>query len=162
MAKLLTAGAEGKAAHLHTDDFYVYIRKGYIEPWLPTAHGQNTTIMEAASESAMAYARGGYFTVVDGIVGPWFLPPFRERAARDGIAIDYVVLRPSKATAISRGVAREERGAMRDEKVIAQMWDHFADLGVLERHALDNGGHTTIQTAEAILNGLAAGTFRLA
>ena len=27
--------------HLHTDDFYTYVRKGFVAPWLPAAQAQN-------------------------------------------------------------------------------------------------------------------------
>lgn len=31
--------------HLHTDDFYQHIRKGYIAPWLDDSGGQNETVV---------------------------------------------------------------------------------------------------------------------
>jgi hypothetical protein len=61
---------------------------GALAPVLPEAHAQNAVVMEALAAAAHAYARGGYFVVVDGIIGPWFLAPF----GRKGAAVHYVVL----------------------------------------------------------------------
>ncbi|MFJ2837769.1 hypothetical protein ACIO52_20645 [Nocardia sp. NPDC087230] len=37
-------------------------------------------MIEAIVAAVEAYSRGGYDVVVDGIVGPWFLPPLRALA----------------------------------------------------------------------------------
>ena len=35
IASHLADGAAGElAVHLHTDDFYTYVRKGFVAPWL--------------------------------------------------------------------------------------------------------------------------------
>ena len=111
-------------------------------------------------DAALAYARGGYDVIIDGIVGPWFLEPFRD-AAKKGVAFDYVVLRPSEAETVRRGTARTFEKALRDEAVIAQMWRAFSDLGPLERHALDSTAAAPEVTAAQIRSGVAAGRFRL-
>jgi adenylate kinase family enzyme len=43
-ARLLAAGSE-RAVHLESDSFFHFIRAGYVEPWKPEAHEQNTTVM---------------------------------------------------------------------------------------------------------------------
>ena len=40
-------------------------------------------VVDAIVAAAAAYARGGYDVVVDGVIGPWFLPPFRQAAAAE-------------------------------------------------------------------------------
>lgn len=45
-------------------------------PSLPAARGQNEVVTRAAAAAAGSYAAGGYDTVYDGVVGPWFLPGF--------------------------------------------------------------------------------------
>src|SRR5262249_17760215 len=82
-----------RAVHLHTDDFYQAIRKGYVAPWLPESQEQNVIVIEAFTASATRYARGGYEVIVDGVVGPWFLDPW-SKMAQDGLDVHYVVLRP--------------------------------------------------------------------
>jgi predicted kinase len=161
VARLLAEASTVPTVHLHTDDFYAAIRKGFIAPHLPESHAQNQTVIGVIVESALAYARGGYDVIVDGIVGPWFLDPFRTAARKSGVAFDYVVLRPSAAVTVQRGISRSGEGAMRDEEVIAQMWNAFQNLGPLEPHALDTTGMTAEETARAIREGQSAGRFRL-
>ena len=69
---LVVASGE-PAVHLHSDDFWHFIRKGMIPPYLPEAHKQNEVIMTVLAAAAEKYAEGNYFTVLDGVVGPWFL-----------------------------------------------------------------------------------------
>ena len=88
VADILARQSETPTVHLHTDDFYDrYIKSGYILPWLPESQKQNETVTKAIAATAAAYAEGGYLTVIDGIVGPWFLAPFREAAALPGTSL---------------------------------------------------------------------------
>jgi hypothetical protein len=54
------------------------------------------------ADAAFGYARGGYEVVVDGIVGPWFLDPFRGLARQTGIPLHCVVLRLELGAALER------------------------------------------------------------
>ena len=49
-----------RAVHMHTDDFYRSIRKGYVATWLPEAQEQNIIVLDAFAASATRYAWGGY------------------------------------------------------------------------------------------------------
>jgi chloramphenicol 3-O-phosphotransferase len=160
VARLLADTSTRPIVHLHTDDFYTAIRKGFISPWLHEAQQQNIVVVGVIVDAALAYARGGYDVIIDGIIGPWFLDPFRD-AAKNGVVFDYVVLRPSEAETIRRGSARIFEKAMRDEVVIAQMWKAFSDLGPLEPHALDSTADNVDATAAQIRSGMAEGRFRL-
>ncbi len=160
VARLLADSATTPTVHLHTDDFYAAIRKGYVDPWLREAQQQNITVVNVIVEASLAYARGGYDVVIDGIVGPWFLEPFRE-AAKNGAVFDYVVLRPTESETVQRGTSRTFEKAMRDEAVIKQMWQAFADLGPLETHALDSSGSAADETAKKVRAGIASRRFRL-
>src|SRR5688572_25926211 len=75
------------------DAFFEFLARGRIEPWLPESNAQNEIVTQAAAACAGAYARGGYITVYDGIVGPWFLPTFAASTGLD--RLDYVVLLPT-------------------------------------------------------------------
>ncbi len=89
-AAALAAMPGSPKVHLHADDFWHVIKHGAIPPYLPEAHDQNGVVMQALADTASAYARGGYLTILDGIVGPWFLAPFRALT----VPVHYVVLRP--------------------------------------------------------------------
>ena len=49
-----------KSVNMQTDDFYHYLSKGAIPPYLPESNEQNLIVIEAFLESAKRYARGGY------------------------------------------------------------------------------------------------------
>ena len=80
-----------KSVHMHTDDFFHYLSKGAIPPHLPESNEQNLVVIEAFLEAAKRYARGGYDVIVDGIVGPWFLEPWRA-LVREDYEVHYIVL----------------------------------------------------------------------
>jgi len=53
VARRLSEGTESaRAIHLHTDDFYGYIRKGYVEPWQPESSEQNAIVIDALAQTA--------------------------------------------------------------------------------------------------------------
>lgn len=155
VARALALGWPGDVAvHLHSDDLWTYIVKGYIPPWKPESRDQNIVVTEAMVAQAVTLGVGGYPVFFDGVVGPWFLDPFRKGARAASLRLDYLVLRPSRNEAIARGTAREGH-PMRDAQVIGTMWDQFADLGELERHVLDTSGQAVEETVEAAVEGLA-------
>jgi chloramphenicol 3-O-phosphotransferase len=152
----LVAGSFDRSVHIHTDDFYAWIARGFIEPWRPEAHEQNIVIIGAIAAVADRLAAGGYVAVVDGIVGPWFLEPWRALAR----PVSYVVLRPSVETAEHRAVTRGEH-PLKDISVVGLMHAAFAELGPFERHVVDSTAATADETAADVLRRLAAGELTL-
>lgn len=163
VADLLARQSETPAVHLHTDDFYDrYIKSGFIKPWLPEAQAQNEAVTGALVAAAFAYARGGFVIFVDGIVGPWFLEPYRDASRGSGIALHYIVLRPADpAISIGRVQYRTEQG-LKDEAVIRDLYRQFSDLGALEKNVFDSGGAGADEIAAALESKIEAGDFRLA
>jgi predicted kinase len=159
VARLIADGGQARAVHLHTDDFFMAIRPDGIPPWLPESRDQNVTVSAAIAAAAGAFARGGYPVIVDGVVGPWHLDVYRAEALRLGLALDYVVLRPSLTQAAERAAGRLV-GPLPDYP--ANVFDGFANLGPLERHAIDLGDMSAEDAVRAVREGLAAGRFRLA
>jgi len=160
VADILARQSESPAAHLHTDDFYDrYIKSGYVLPWLPESHKQNETVTRAIAAAACAYAEGGYLTIIDGIVGPWFLAPFRDAAKN--IPLHYIVLRPANADiAFARVQARGTHG-LKAEGPVHDLFRQFADLGAFEKHAFDAGAMSAEETADALGPKIRAGDFLL-
>ena len=161
-ADVLARRSVRPAVHLHADDFWDrYIKSGFTRPWLKEAQAQNETVNDALVAAAFAYARGGFFTVVDGIVGPWFLAPFCEASRTSGIALDYVVLRPADAAvSIARVQNRTEQG-LKDAAVIRELYRQFSNLGALEEHVFDPGAAGAQEIAGVLESKIAAGEFRL-
>jgi predicted kinase len=162
VAQALAEQAEGPlAVHLHTDDFYAYIRKGWVPMWEPQSLHQNTTVMRALASSAATFAEGGYEVAVDGIVGPWFFEPWREAAVARGVDLHYVCLLPSEAETVARGTARTAPGAMTDPAVITQMWQAFHQRPSPPANVFDTTGETTEATTARVRAALASGGLKL-
>ena len=150
---------EPATLHLTSDDLWTCFVKGLIPPWRPESADQNGVVAEAMAVQAAALAVA-YPVFFDGIVGPWFLEPFRREARSRGVRLDYLVLRPSREVAIARGVSRGDH-PMREAQVIGRMWDQLADLGPLESHALDTSFQAIEQTLAAALDLLSSDRLRL-
>lgn len=129
------AQSSARGLHLDSDLFYGF-PAAPIDPASPEARAQNTTVMRALARSARAFAEGGYDVFLDGVVGPWFLPLFREEL-RGGPLLAYLVLRASEADALRR--VRERDGAGPSARV-RRMHAAFADLGELAAHAVETSG----------------------
>jgi predicted kinase len=158
LAPLLARSAARLAVHLHSDDAYHAILKGWVAPWLPESQAQNETVMAALAAAAVAWARGGYEVILDGIFIAWVLPTFRAAADAGGVPLSYVVLQPGDAVAIERAKLRE-RDAVPDYTPYRHLIDAFAAAD--DRHRLVYDGWTPEELAANLRWGLEAGDFRL-
>ena len=155
-ARLLAATFE-RSVHLESDCFFHFIRSGYIEPWKPEAHEQNTVVMRIVAATAASYAQAGYFTIVDGIIIPgWFFEPLRDWLRRAGNPVACAVLRPPAGVCVSRTSSREARRPA-DTRAVERLWHDFADLGTLEDHVVDTDAVSAGETAELLGRRLRAG-----
>jgi hypothetical protein len=143
------------SVHLHSDDFYRYIRQGWIAPYLPEAQHQNEVVIEALARTAFTYADGGYHVLCDGIFGPWLLDKFGH-----DVPFHYVVLRPDERTTLHRATSRGEDD-LTDPEPVRSLHEQFAQLGDLERHAFDSTELDPEATATAVLKGVEQGDYLL-
>jgi|tagenome__1003787_1003787.scaffolds.fasta_scaffold20952448_3 tRNA uridine 5-carbamoylmethylation protein Kti12 len=156
VARLLASRFE-RGVHLLTDEFFHFIRGGYIEPWLSESHEQNTVVMSAVADAAAKFARAGYFTIVDGILIPgWFYESVRGQLRSEGIDVATVVLRPPLDICLTRIAERSERDRAVDPAAIGQLWESFGDIGELESLVIKNDGVSAESTAEIVLSRLTA------
>ena len=146
-----------KSVHMHTDDFYDCLSKGAILPHLPESDGQNLIVIEAFLEAAKRYVRGGYDVIVDGIVGPWFLDPWR-RAVREGYEVQYIILRAGKEETARRAVERPKLEQGMNVELVETMWAQFHDLGIYERHVIDTTNFSIGETISTVKKKIADGT----
>lgn len=144
--KLAEQSVHERAVHIHTDDFYKYICKGYIEPWKPESNDQNIVVAEVMTACAARFSEGGYEVIVDGVVGPWHLKPWIQ-TTNNAVAVHYVILRPNVQTTVTRAITRKGTNDLVDAEAVKNIWGDFADLGKYESHVID----TTYQTAEESL-----------
>jgi chloramphenicol 3-O-phosphotransferase len=160
IARALADTAERATVHLVTDLFYVAIRKGFVQPFLPDAAKQNVVVVNAIVEAMFVYAKGGYDVIVDGIVGPWSLPQFVFGARREGFDLSLVVLRPSFEETFARAVAREGK-ELKASGPIKGLYGAFEKLGALDRHVIDTTRETVDATTRRVRSGVCAGEFAL-
>ena len=129
------------------DSFFAFVRQGYVMPWLPESHAQNTTVTHAAGAAAGRYVEGGYPTVYDGVIGPWFVDEFLD--ARGLASLDYVVLLPSVERCVEHVASRVGHG-FTDEAATRKMHAQFSAASLDARHVLDPPVGVE-RTADAVL-----------
>lgn len=156
VAGLLAAKSQ-RAVHIESDLFFHFIQTGYIEPWKPESHEQNTAVMRIVAQAAASYADAGYFTIIDGIVLPdWFLQPLRDSLGEAGHRIAYAVLRAPLAVCVERAEGRAS-SRLSNAAVTERLWHDFADLGRLESLVIDSGTHDAATTADVLAERLRDG-----
>jgi hypothetical protein len=161
VARALAESAAAPTVHLHTDDFYTGIKTGFIPPYLPEAQQQNEVVVGVLAQATAGYAQGGFDVIVDGIVGPWFLGPFRTAAQASGLLVHYAVLRPGASVSLARAQARASH-ALKDEEAINGLSGAFAHVGELESHCVDSATQTLAETVSVVREAWHSGRFRLA
>ncbi|WP_350274553.1 AAA family ATPase [Kribbella sp. HUAS MG21] len=160
VARLVATDAPRPTVHVTTDEFFRAIRTGFIPPYLPESQRQNVVVVDAIVAAVAVYVDGGYDVVVDGVIGPWFLPPYRRAAAEGDWRMSYVVLRPDLATTLARGQARGGV-ELTDADALTGLHGAFADLGDLERHAIDTSRLDPERTAAEVRKAVASGDYLL-
>jgi predicted kinase len=158
IAEALAGSSDVPAVHLHSDDFWRSIKHGWIAPYLPESDAQNRVVIDAISAAARAYARGGYFVVMDGIFGTRVATGRIQSTV--GVPTHYIVLRPTVETALSRAEKRNTK-VFKDTAIIRGLYEKFARLDAYERHVLDSSAQSVTETLKIVRGALAAGTFRL-
>src|SRR5439155_8981809 len=128
------------------DAFFAFLDRGAIPPWLPESHAQNDVVIRAAAAATGRFVDGGYPTVYDGVLGPWFLPTFAQAT---GLArVHYLVLLPTLERCVQRVATRLGHG-FTDEPATRQMHEEFARHEIADRHRLDNSsGDAEVAAAE--------------
>ena len=146
-----------KSVHMHTDDFYHYLSKGAIPPYLPESNEQNLVVIEAFLEAAKRFVRGGYDVIVDGIVGPWFLAPWLG-LVREGYEVHYIILRACKGETLKRAVERSKLDRKTNIELVETMWTQFCSLGRYEANVVDTTAYSVEETVSAIREKIESGT----
>ena len=129
------------------DDFFAFLARGAIAPWLPESARQNEVVTQAAGAAAGCFVTGGLATIYDGVVGPWFLPTFAAATGLD--RLDYVVLLPSVERCLHRVATRKGHG-FSDEAATRQMHAEFDRASVDRRHILVDPPDRPEAVADAI------------
>jgi predicted ABC-type ATPase len=146
VARLLAERAEPSVL-VEGDAFFGFLAAGRIEPWLSGSHPQNTVVTEAAASAAGRFATGSYFTVYDGVVGPWFLPTFLKASGLS--EFNYVLLLPSVERCVRQVDERVGHGFI-DEPATRQMHREFSSATIATRHVISEPMGPVEETVERI------------
>jgi cytidylate kinase len=153
VAQILATAAQ-RSVLVEGDSFFGFLANGAVDPWLPASHEQNTVVTRAAAAAAGMFVLGGYETVYDGVVGPWFLATFG--AATQLEHLDYVTLLPPVDTCVQRVATRRGHG-FTNEAVTRKMHAQFAGAPIPERHVLRDPPDDPAHIARLIESARAAG-----
>lgn len=149
-----------KSVHMHTDDFYEFLSKGAIPPYLSGSKEQNRIVTEAFLEAAKCFVRSGYDVIVDGIVGPWFLEPWKQ-AVKEEYEVHYIILRASKEETMKRATQREKLDQETNRELVEVMWEQFTNLGCYEANIVETTDDSLTETFAKIKDILAKRTHLL-
>ena len=156
VARALADSSE-RSALIAGDAFFAFLAGGAIAPWLPAARSQNEIVIRAAAAATGHFAAGGYLTVYDGVLGPWFLADFAAEAALDHL--HYVILLPSVERCVRQVVSRSGHG-FTDEDATRHMHREFARADINRRHVLSDPPRSAQETAAEIVRRVHDGTLR--
>ena len=153
VARLLAERFE-RCALVQGDLFFGFVVRGYIDPWLPASHEQNVVVTEAAATATGRFLKGGFMTIYDGMVGPWFLQTFLEQSELE--TAHYAVLMPGLETCVARVLGREGHG-FRDEPATRHMYEAFTDAAIEPKHVFAEDVGAQASVAEEVLRRYADG-----
>lgn len=109
------------------DDFFAFLRRGRVEPWLPEADAQNRAVLAAAAAACGKLAER-CTVVYDGVLWPPYAALFAKEAGR---TFHYAVLLPPLEVCLQRVRGRSDH-PFADEAAATHMWHSFDDtLGPL-------------------------------
>jgi thymidylate kinase len=155
----LVASRFDPSAVIEADWFWTTIINGGVPPWENKAEPQNIAMLRASLSSASKLAQAGYATVLDGIVGPWYMPVVSEELHNLRAPVSYVVLRPALEECLARTSTRREEArhanALADEGPIRHLYQEYARLGPFEANVLDTTNHDKEATADLVVEVLA-------
>ena len=137
------------------DAFFAFLARGAIAPWLPAAHRQNEIVIRAAAAATGRFVAGGYITVYDGVLGPWFLADFAAEAALDHL--HYAILLPSVERCVDQVANRLGHG-FTDEDATRHMHRQFTQADIDDRHVLADLSGSPGETAAEIARRVQDGT----
>jgi cytidylate kinase len=146
----------GPSVLLSGDAFFAFVdERCYVSPWLPGSERQNEVVIDAAAAAAGRFTAGGYDTVYDGVVGPWFLEHFLACAGLS--QLHYALLLPSVEDCVERVATRRDHG-FTDDGATRAMHAHFAAAAIPERHVLRDGAASAARVADDVLARFRAGS----
>lgn len=154
----ILAERRSRSVLVEGDAFFGFLRTGSIEPWRSESHEQNTIVTRVAAQAAGEFARHGYDTFYDGVVGAWFIDTFQTAAGFD--RVDYAVLLPRVDVCVQR-VVRRAGHDFTDESAARHMHAEFVRHPVPDRHLFTDPHAPAVEIAEQVESVRQRGDLRL-
>jgi hypothetical protein len=136
------------------DAFFGFLERGARVPWMPGSDQQNEIVTRAAASAAGHFVGGGYWTVYDGVVGPWFLEAFLSETGLDQLG--YTILLPSVERCLERVSTRQDHG-FTDADATRQMHRQFANASIGRGHLLTDLPDDPDQVAHLVIDAFERG-----
>lgn len=138
------------------DSFFSFLAHRSAHPWSSGAHAQNRVVIEAAAAATGRFVRGGYHTIFEGVLGPWFLSSFTQAAHIS--TLDYVVLLPPVEICVQRVLQRPNQNVV-DEAATRRVHRDFAEADLESRHVIRSGTDSPAAIANLVLSRAKERTF---
>jgi adenylate kinase family enzyme len=146
--------SEPNGVHIESDVFFRFLVHR-VDPSLPDAHGQNSTVVRAYVAAAIEYSAGGYLVYLDGVIGPWMLPLIASMVP----SVEYVLLHAPLDVTLARTKGRTSQASAKPE-VVGRMHEHFSKvLEAYRRHVIQTNGKSVEEAANEYRSGRTAGAY---
>jgi gluconate kinase len=149
-----------RTVHIETDEFFSWIRMGFVNPMKPESNRQNVMISRAAARAATAYAQDLYAVFLDGVIGPHLLPVYVEELRAANVPVHFVLLRPTLDETLRRVAGREAARIMPDA-LHRRLYEQFVAYGDFAGITIDNTSMTADQTGDRVMDACGAGECRV-
>lgn len=146
VARIIASRAESSVL-VEGDAFFGFLESAAIDPWLAPSHQQNRVVMSAVGAAVGRFLAADYFTVLEGVVGPWFIDEVLRSAGVQ--SADYAVLLPDAELCVQRVTARPE-GRFSDGAATRTVHRDFATSNIEERFTIRRPLGGPDQVAEQI------------
>jgi len=145
-----------RTVHIEIDEFFTWIRMGFVSPMKPESNRQNVMVSRAAARAATAYAQDLYAVFLDGVIGPHLLPVYLEELRVASVPVHFVLLRPALEETLRRidGRAPERQLPVRDHRAL---YEQFVAYGDFAGSTIDNTLMTPDETADRVMDACGAG-----
>jgi chloramphenicol 3-O-phosphotransferase len=145
-----------RTVHIEMDEFFRWIRMGYVSPMKPESNRQNVMISRAVARAATAYIQDLFAVFIDGVIGPHLLPVYVEELRAANAAVHFVVLRPTLEASMRRVEGRPAELRLPEGEHRA-LYEQFVTYGDFAGITIDNTEMTADQAADRVMDACGAG-----
>jgi chloramphenicol 3-O-phosphotransferase len=145
-----------RTVHLETDQFFKWIRMGFVDPMKPASNRQNIMISRAAARATTAYVQDLFAVFIDGVIGPHLLPVYIEELRLLNQPVHFITLLPTLEESLRRVSDRTpDRRLSPDHH--RELHRQFVSYGEFAGVTIDNTGLSPDQSGDLVMEACGAG-----